>query len=59
MVETSSGVKPSVGQLVSVIVRAHLQGLNAAANVLESADESLVLKASPQQMIEEQIRTLR
>ena len=30
--ETSSGAKPSVGQLVSVIVCAHLQGLNGVPN---------------------------
>jgi hypothetical protein len=64
-VETSSGAKPSVGQMVSVIVRAHLQGLNAAPNseadddVIESEPASSVSNARLQEMIEEQIRPLR
>lgn len=63
--EASSGSKPSVGQLVSVIVRAHLQGLNAAPNssaddeVVEPEPVSSVSKARLQQMIEELIRPLR
>jgi hypothetical protein len=62
--ETSSGAKPSVGQLVSVIVRAHLHGLNAAPNseaaeIVESGQASSASDARLQQMIEEQIRPLR
>src|ERR1700722_13626045 len=63
--ETSSGTKPSIGQLVSVIVRAHLQGLDnasgsaAAVDIVEPERTSSVLKAKLQQMIEEQIRPLR
>ncbi len=49
-VEASSGAKPSVGQLVSVIVRAHLQSLNPT-----QADP----KAIFQHMIDEQLRPLR
>jgi hypothetical protein len=62
--ETSSGAKPSVGQLVSVIVRAHLQGLHAAPTS-EAAAEGVepepasVLKATLQQMTEDQVRPLR
>lgn len=48
--EASNGAKPSVGQLVSVIVRAHLQTLSPAP-----ADPKTIL----QQMIDEQIRPLR
>ncbi len=64
-VEVSSGAKPSVGQLVSVIVRAHLQGINAAPNsaaatgVVEPEPATSVSDARLQQMIEEQIRPLR
>jgi hypothetical protein len=61
----SSGAKPSVGQLVSVIVRAHLQSLQAVANSARGApakqtapDESFA-KAALQQIVEEQIRSLR
>jgi hypothetical protein len=62
--ETSSGAKPSVGQLVSVIVRAHLQGLNGvpnseAAEVVEPEPASSLSDARLQQMIEQQIRPLR
>jgi hypothetical protein len=63
--ETSSGAKPSVGQLVSVIVRAHLQGLHAASKsaggdeVVEAEPASSVSETRLQKMIEEQIRPLR
>jgi hypothetical protein len=63
--ETSGGAKPSVGQLVSVIVRTHLQGLKvalnseAAAEMVEPGPASSVSKASLQKMIEDQIRPLR
>jgi hypothetical protein len=62
--EISSGAKPSVGQLVSVIVQAHLRAMYAAAPVA-AADvggqepEPSDAKASLQQMIDEQIRPLR
>jgi hypothetical protein len=56
--ETSGGSKPSVGQLVSVIVRAHLQGLNAGADVEPKAASS-VSDLRLQQMIEEQVGPLR
>jgi hypothetical protein len=64
-VGTSSGARPSVGQLISVIVRAHLQGLNAAPNseaaadVIEPEAAASVSKANLQKMIEEQVRPLR
>lgn len=60
--EASSATKPSVGQLVSVIVRAHLQALKtpdsrmAAAVSPAPASDS---KAIFQQMIDEQLRPLR
>ena len=58
--ESSSGAKPSVGQLVSVIVRAHLQGLNAAAEVTSNVgDAPSDSKAILQQLVDEQIRPLR
>ncbi len=63
-VETSSGAKPSIGQLVSVIVRTHLEGLNANSNLddvnpVEPESTSFISKAKLQQMIEEQIRPIR
>lgn len=59
--EASSGAKPSVGQLVSVIVRAHLQDLNAATDSQTAADvgQASDTKAILQKMIDEQIRPLR
>ncbi|MBM4071100.1 MAG: hypothetical protein FJ271_19460 [Planctomycetes bacterium] len=61
----SSGARPSVGQLVSVIVRAHLQSLEAAADSAREADakptepDQPISKAALQQLVEEQIRPLR
>jgi hypothetical protein len=63
--EASNGAKASVGQLVGVIVRSHLQGLRAAPGTEPDAEAGEPLSASSvsdariQQMIEEQIRPLR
>jgi hypothetical protein len=63
--EKSSGAKPSVGQLVSVIVREHLKALQPGSNSLPEreatqteADEPTA-HAALRQMVEEQIRPLR
>jgi hypothetical protein len=63
--EESSGTKPSVGQLVSVIVRAHLQSLQAvSSSALEAPARHIEPKQSAsigvlQQLVEGQIRPLR
>jgi hypothetical protein len=64
-VEASGRAKPSVGQLVSVIVRTHLQSLQAVANSAPEADAKQIVpdesfaKAALQHIVEEQIRPLR
>ena len=61
----SRGAKPSVGQLVSVIVRAHLRALQPASNAghatpaKQTEPDQPISKASLQQVIEEQLRPLR
>lgn len=61
----STGVKPSVGQLASVIVRLHLNALKTAPGLAASADvprqevEQEVSWSMLQQMIDEQIHPLR
>jgi hypothetical protein len=63
--EGSSGAKPSVGQLVSLIVRAHLRALkpefNAAreGGVIRTEPDEPTSNAALRQMVEEQIRPLR
>jgi len=63
--EASSGAKPSVGQLVSVIVRVHLHDLSVAPTTGVAAKLGVQeavpsgSKAILQQMIDEQIRPLR
>jgi hypothetical protein len=64
-VEASGRAKPSVGQLVSVIVRTHLQALQPVSNAAREADakppepDQSFAKAALQQIVEEQIRPLR
>lgn len=61
----SAGAKPSVGQLVSVIVRLHLNALKNAPDPVASADvghqdvEHEVSRSILQQMIDEQIQPIR
>lgn len=61
----STGAKPSVGQLVSVIVRLHLNVLKNAAESAAPADvlgqpiRPEVSRGSVQQMIEEQLNPIR
>ena len=61
--EASSGAKPSVGQLVSVIVRVHLQALIAGhdseATDVQQGRAPSDSKAILEQIIDEQIRPLR
>jgi ribosomal protein S12 methylthiotransferase accessory factor YcaO len=60
--EASSGAKPSVGKLVSVIVREHLQALKPALNTAPEArtePDQPTLKAALGQLVEEHIRPLR
>jgi hypothetical protein len=64
-IEGSSGAKPSVGQLVSVIVRTHLDALKALPNTVTAGDapkgevEQPISKTILQQMIDEQLTPLR
>jgi hypothetical protein len=61
----STGAKPSVGQLVSVIVRLHLNALKSAPEAATPADvarqdlEHEVSRSILRQMIDEQINPLR
>ena len=63
--EAASGAKPSVGQLVSVIVRNHLHALKSLRSRRPGADVPGQETAQPlsktllQQWIDEQIRPLR
>jgi hypothetical protein len=53
--EASSGAKPSVGQLVSVIVGEHLQALKPAPNAAPEAQtepDQPTLKAALEQLVE-------
>jgi hypothetical protein len=62
---TSSGGKPSVGQLVSVIVREHLQTLKPVSHAACAADaagaepDQPTVKAALRQIVEEHVRPLR
>jgi hypothetical protein len=64
-VEVSGRAKPSVGQLVSVIVHRHLQAFQTEFNSAPEADakptesDESFAKAALQQIVEEQIRPLR
>ncbi len=62
-IEDSSGARPSVGQLVSVIVRAHLESLRAAANPTNTAPPSTepesTAAARLHKMIDEHLTPLR
>ena len=59
------GARPSVGQLVSVIVRAHLRALGPVSNAVlatptkETEPDQPLSKAALQQVIDEQLRPLR
>jgi hypothetical protein len=61
----STGAKPSVGQLVSVIVRLHLNALTSATEPSTTADVARqdmaheVSRSLLQQMIDEQIQPIR
>jgi hypothetical protein len=58
----SSGAKPSVGELVRVIVPEHLQPLKPALNTAPQArtePDQPTLKAALGQLVEEHIRQLR
>lgn len=63
--QEASGTKPSVGQLIGVIVRAHLQSLRSGADSTpESAGQLSERDRSPslavvRRLVEEQIRPLR
>src|SRR6266536_1726484 len=63
--EGSSGAKPSVGQLVSVIVRSYLETLKAlpapatAGDALKGEVEQPISKTTLQQMIDEPLTPLR
>jgi hypothetical protein len=56
-IEASSGTKASVGQLVSAIVRSHLNAPNPAAST--PADDPPLSKTLLQNMIDEQLAPLR
>ena len=64
-IERSTGAKPSVGQLVSVIVRAHLDALKARSNAATRGDapkgepEPPVSMTILQKMLDEQLTPLR
>jgi len=64
-VGASTGVKPSVGQLASVIVRLHLNALKSATDPTAPADEPKdaldreISRSILQQMIDERINPLR
>jgi len=59
----STGTKPSIGQLASVIVRFHLNALRnapaASADVLEQDMEHEISRSILQRMIEEQLSPIR
>jgi hypothetical protein len=64
-IEGSSGAKPSVGQLVSVIVRTHLEALRALPSPAPAGEapkgevEQPVSRAILQKMLDEQLTPLR